>query len=140
MFSHAGRILVSESNDPVSGQTFCRPLGGGIEFGETGAAAIAREALEEIGAEAKNIQYLGTLENIFNYGGMPCHEIVQVYDGELADRSMYRRDFVAGVESDGQPFRASWREPGAFGPDLPLFPVGLVELLRTTAPEVKVAP
>jgi ADP-ribose pyrophosphatase YjhB (NUDIX family) len=134
VFRHGGRVLVNEAHDPVKGLTFCRPLGGGIEFGETGAQAVVREIREEIGAEVAGIRYIGTLENIFMYLGRPGHEIVQVYDGELVDSALYEQAFIPGVESDGQSFRACWRELGSFGPALPLFPDGLVELLRSRWP------
>jgi ADP-ribose pyrophosphatase YjhB (NUDIX family) len=135
VFSHDGRILVNFSRDPVRELSFCRPLGGGIEFGETGADAIVREIREEIGAEVENVRYLGTLENIFTYLGEPGHEIVLVYDAKLPDQSLYQSAFVSGVESDGQPFTASWRKLDSFGVELPLFPEGLVELLRSKVHE-----
>ena len=50
LFSHNGGILVAEGIDAVKGETFYRPLGGGIEFGEYGADTVAREIREEIGA------------------------------------------------------------------------------------------
>lgn len=138
VFLHEGRILVNEAHDAVQGLSFCRPLGGGIEFGETGAEAVAREIREEIGAEVKDVRYVGTLENIFTYLGKPGHEIVQVYDARLVDASLYQRGFVHGAESDGQPFVARWRPLASFGTGLPLFPAGLVELLRSNAAEFAV--
>ncbi|MDB5857130.1 MAG: hypothetical protein JWQ76_819, partial [Ramlibacter sp.] len=43
-----------------------------------------------------------------------------------------QRPFLAGRESDGQPFQATWRELGSFGPALPLYPEGLAELLASS--------
>ena len=82
VFYRDRRILVNEAHDPLTGQTFYRPLGGGIEFGETSVKAIAREIREEIGAEVTQLRLLGTLESLFTFSGVAGHEIVQVYDGE----------------------------------------------------------
>ena len=72
------RLLVFEGRDPTKPETFYRPLGGGINFGEIGHEAVARELREEIGAEIENVRYIGMLENIFKFGGQPKHEIVLV--------------------------------------------------------------
>jgi 8-oxo-dGTP pyrophosphatase MutT (NUDIX family) len=130
LFRHAGRILVNEAHDPVKGLTFCRPLGGGIEFGETGAAAVQREILEELGAEIRGVRFLGALENLFTYLGEPGHEIVLVYDAEFVDASLYTRASLPGQESDGTPFTATWRELSAFSAALPLVPQGLEQFVQ----------
>jgi 8-oxo-dGTP pyrophosphatase MutT (NUDIX family) len=133
VFRREGRILVTEAHDPVKQQSFCRPLGGGIEFGETSAQAVAREVREEINAEVTNLRLVGTLENIFTYLGSPGHEIVQVYDGEFVEESLYGLTSIRGAESDGQEFQAVWRELQAFSAELPLVPQGLLQLLEATA-------
>lgn len=133
VFLNGDRILVTEALDPVQGLRFCRPLGGGIEFGETGVQTVVREIREEIGAEVADVRYLGTLENIFTYLGRPGHEIVRVYDASLVEASLYE-GVVPGAESDGRPFVASWRSLSSFGPGLPLVPEGLADLLRSIAP------
>lgn len=130
VFWHRGRILVNESHDPVRRLSFCRPLGGGIEFGETSAQAVAREIREEIRAEVTDLRRISTLENIFTHRGVACHEIVQVYDGAFIDPAFYRMDAIGGEESDGQPFQAVWRGLDSFSPERPLFPHGLVELIQ----------
>jgi 8-oxo-dGTP pyrophosphatase MutT (NUDIX family) len=130
VFLYRGRVLVTEAYDPVDGQTFCRPLGGGIQFGETSAQALQREIREEIGAEIHNLRLLGTLENIFTYLGAPGHEIVQVFDADFADKSLYAQDGIPGGESDGKPFKAVWRDLSCFSARYPLYPNGLLEMIR----------
>ncbi len=131
VFQRDGRILVTEADDSIKRQTFYRPLGGGIDFGETSSDAVIREVREEINAEVANLRYLGTLENIFTYNGVPGHEIVQVYDGQLTEESLYTVQSVPGVESDGKPFGAIWKALDTFSAERPLYPHGLLDLLRS---------
>lgn len=132
VFHHDGRILAAEYREPVSERPFYRPLGGSIEFGETSAETIQREMREELGAEVTDLRYLGALENVFTYNGQTGHEIVMVYDGAFADRSLYERPALDGLEDNGAPFRAVWlsldgcRLPGA----PPVYPTGLLGLLE----------
>jgi len=127
------RILVNEAQDPHDGRRFCRPLGGGVEFGETGLAAIRREIREELGAELTDVQSLGTLESLFSYAGRPGHELVLVYSARFADERLYGHAELAGQESDGQAFVASWRSLDSFADDCRLVPEGLLALLATSA-------
>lgn len=132
VFSNGDRIFVSEGYDEIKREVFYRPLGGRIEFGEYGQETIVREIREEIGEAITNVRYLGTLENIFVFNGERGHEIVRVYDGEFADRSMYAREVVYGHEAEENPsaFKAMWRSLDFFrSGSAPLYPDGLLELL-----------
>ena len=135
VFSRNGSILVAEGVDAVKGETFYRPLGGTIEFGERSSDTVVREIGEELGAEVKpeSLRFIGTLENIFVYNGLPGHEIVLVYDGELSDPGLYERGVLHAQEDDGVPFRALWKPLVEFGPGAPLYPEGLKVLLAGAA-------
>jgi 8-oxo-dGTP pyrophosphatase MutT (NUDIX family) len=125
-------LLVSEGHDDVKEETFYRPLGGGIEFGEPAEVALRREFQEELAAELTNVVLLGVVENIFTVFGRPGHEIVFVFDAELTDRSWYERDDLGTVLDEGSP--VTWRPLRDFtGGDLILYPDGLVELLASSA-------
>jgi len=130
-FSHDNRILVAEGYDPVKQQTFYRPLGGGIEFGEHSEQTIHRELMEEIGVEVGELKYLGTLENIFVFNGTPGHEIVMVYDGVLKNSGLYEQAEVEGIEAEiDESFKAVWKGLDEFGEGKSiLYPNGLLELL-----------
>ncbi|KAF0109059.1 MAG: DNA mismatch repair protein MutT [Anaerolineaceae bacterium] len=124
------RILAAEGRDSKKGQTFYRPLGGTIEFGERGEDTVRREFREEIGADLLEVRYLGTLENIFTCEGLRGHEIVLVYDGRLSDRSLYQKDVIQGDEF-GMPFKAVWKRLDEFGRGRPpVYPDGLLELIQ----------
>ncbi|MEA2575545.1 MAG: hypothetical protein QOH93_2843 [Chloroflexia bacterium] len=131
VFSRDGCILVAEGVDALNGETFYRPLGGTVEFGEHTSDTVIREIREELGAEVKpeSLRFIGTLENIFVYNGLPGHEIVMLYDGELADRTLYEQGELNAQEDDGIPFRALWKPLVEFGHGAPLYPAGLRELL-----------
>jgi 8-oxo-dGTP pyrophosphatase MutT (NUDIX family) len=133
LFRRGERILVMEGYDPLKREQFFRPLGGGIEFGERGQETVQRELLEEIQAEAQDIHYLFTLENIFTFNGGRGHEIVLVYDGRLNDESLYEREVIEGPEYDPfrkAPMRALWMRVDEFGDGRAiLYPGGLLERL-----------
>lgn len=133
LFHHNGKILVSEERDPTKNETFYRPLGGGIEFGEHSTEALHREIMEEIGAEVKDLVYLGTLENIFTFDGEPGHEIVQVYDGALTDSGLYDQAVISGYEADvNLSMKVLWKSLDEFGPGKAiLYPDGLLDMLHT---------
>jgi len=133
IFSHDNKILVFEDCDPKKDETFYRPLGGGIKFGEYSFDTIHRELMEEIGAEVKDLVYLGTLENIFIFNGKPGHEIVQVYDGVLVEPGLYEQATIPGHEAAvNLPLNVMWKSLDEFGPGKSiLYPNGLLELLRT---------
>lgn len=124
------RILVWEDRDPESGAVVAVPLAGGVEFGETGAQAIARELREEIGATAGEIQFLGVLEDIFEWAGQRRHEVHLVYDVVLADEAVYRSVGVEVTEPDGRAYVARWRPLEEFRGDARLVPDGLLGLIE----------
>ena len=131
LFRHDNRILVSEGFDSVKQDYYYRPLGGGIEYGETSRAAVAREIREELGAEIENVRLLGVVENIFVYRGEQGHEIVFVFNAEFVDKSLYRLDEIDGYEQEADVrFKAKWYSLGEKGTgDGRLVPESLVELL-----------
>ncbi len=106
-----GKILVSESIDSVKHQSFCRCLGGGIEFCETSEMALKREYMEELGIpiEVKNL--IKVVENIFEYEGKKAHEIVFLYEIDIDDKD-YKEEYKA-VE-DGKDFVAKWVDISEF--------------------------
>jgi len=132
VFRHHDRILVAEGYDPIKKQTFYRPLGGGIEFGEKSEDTVRRELKEELNAEVGDVWYLGTLENIFVFNGTPGHEIVQVYDGVLTESGLYDQAVIVGKEAEiEESFNAMWISLDQFGEGKSiLYPTGLLELLR----------
>jgi ADP-ribose pyrophosphatase YjhB (NUDIX family) len=125
-----GRLLVWEDHDPATGEVVCVPLAGGIEFGETGAEAIARELQEEIGRAPAHVAFLGFFEDIFEWNGRRRHELWLVYDVELAGEGVAGLDEVVVQEDDGSSYVARWRPLDEFRGSARLVPDGLLELVQ----------
>ena len=136
LFRHENHILVSSHYDTVKQEWFCRPVGGGIEFGEQSRSAMRREIQEELGVPIDHLALLGVLESLFTYEGRPGHEIVFVYDATFVDRALYQQTTVHGWEQGiTMAFTATWKSveelrQGA----VRLVPDGLLDLLHKLAP------
>ena len=121
-------LLVFEYHDPTKDQTFYRPLGGGIDFGETAEAAVRRELREELDVELADVSRLGVLENIFHGFGRDGHEIAFIFDCRLTDQAVYERDLVGEILDDAGT-KVMWRSLSSFNAGSPLYPAGLADLL-----------
>ncbi|MCY3716096.1 MAG: NUDIX hydrolase [Chloroflexi bacterium] len=136
IFRRGEKILVARGYDKSSGETFCRPIGGKIEFGEPARQTVIREVMEELGAQVTDTRYLGALENIFVYEGKPGHEIMLIFDGRFQDESLNRDDVLLIGKDDGEVlYEASWQHLDDFrtGELPPLYPTGLLELIDSCA-------
>lgn len=132
LFRRGDKILVARGYDAVKDQTFYRPIGGGINFGERGADAVRREVREELDAEVVDVVYLGAFENIFAYEGKPGHEIILIYDGRFTDPKLNEDDTLLEGEDDEELlYEASWKPLDFFRAEdaPPLYPAGLLNLL-----------
>jgi 8-oxo-dGTP pyrophosphatase MutT (NUDIX family) len=129
IFRNEKKILVTQAFDPIKNQTFYRPVGGGIEFGEKSEDTIHREIMEELKQAVTDLHYLATLENIFVYNGETGHEIVQVYDGKFVNSKLYEQPELNGFEEGAGQFIAIWKNIGEFNLHSPLYPHGLQDML-----------
>jgi ADP-ribose pyrophosphatase YjhB (NUDIX family) len=129
VFWRGDEILAMEGYDPLKCETFYRPLGGAVEFGERVTDALRREMREELGAEIKDVRLLRVMENLFVFNGAPGHEIVWMHAAALVDPSFYARDEIV-IDENGTPGRAVWKSLRDFHHGAaPLYPDGLLELL-----------
>jgi ADP-ribose pyrophosphatase YjhB (NUDIX family) len=129
---NGSELLVMHGYDAVKPEFFYRFLGGGIELGETGDAALHREIREELQQEIRIIRRVGFFENIFVYAGKPHHEIMQIFLAEFIDPAVYQQENFEVTENyEGQtnPI-ASWMAISEFrnGGKI-LYPVGVLEAL-----------
>lgn len=132
-FLRDNRILVFEGFDAVKGTHFYRPLGGGVDPGETSEAAVIREIREESGQAITDLRLLGVLESIFTVGERAGHEIVFVYDGRFCDESVYEQAAFMAYEDNGEILRAVWRELTSFNEQHRLVPEKLLSLLQAAS-------
>lgn len=126
-----GALLVQEGHDPVKGESFYRPLGGGIEFCERGEQTLAREFSEELGEQIHVATQIGIFENIFKYHGKPEHEIILMFEANFANDEPYRQRELRIVEDGKAQARAVWRTLEQIRQEgRPLYPDGLMPRLE----------
>ena len=120
------RYYLPKAYDPNKDEYFFRPIGGGIEFGETSVQAIEREVLEEIQQQIAQPKLICVLENLFSFDGQQGHEIVFVYDAEFVDSALYKEAEIQGYETNGFTYIAQWlsREQIEFSQS-PVYPKGI---------------
>ena len=128
----AGKILVFDVHDERGALKGVRPLGGGVEFGETSRAAVAREFQEELQVAVTVLSGPLVLENLFVDRGEPRHEILFLYDVAFPTGAFEGEEEIRFLESDGAPCVARWRAPEDLdAPGAPaLYPAGLKAALR----------
>jgi ADP-ribose pyrophosphatase YjhB (NUDIX family) len=122
-----GAMLVSR-HPGAPEASFHRPLGGHVEFGEHALATAHRELAEEINQRLTGVRLLGVLENIFEWAGIPSHEIVFIFAAAFADPGAYEIAEQPILDEAGDPARVIWRPAGAVTP--PLYPNGLATLIE----------
>ena len=125
-------LLVQHGLDPANGETFFRPPGGAIEFGERAAEALRREFREEFNAELSEPQLVTVVENLFEYDAQQHHEVVFIFEAQFTDHRLYERSEFTIQESNLRA-TASWKslEEIASGAG-PLYPDGLMAVLKLT--------
>ena len=130
LIEHNGKVFVGEGFDEVKNETFYRPLGGGVEFGELAKDTVVREFQEEMETEIEVGSYLTTFENLFTFSGTPGHEIVLLFSATFKDESIYQKDNIKCKE-EGTEFIAKWVNKSDFiNATKILYPVGLTGYLK----------
>ena len=86
-------VLLSFAIDPATGRRYGRFLGGGVEPGERARDAVVREWREELEVELTGVEQRGVVENTFTHDGEVFREVIVVFDAQLADDTLYAREF-----------------------------------------------
>ncbi len=121
-------VLVEKGYDSIKKETFYRFLGGGIEFQETATTALKREFVEEIDCLIEVKGFVTFLENIFEYEGMPKHELVFVYEIQLSS-PFYDMDTFFKSEN-GEKTEVAWLPIASFKQkEWTIYPLGILDYL-----------
>ena len=111
---NGGEIFVSEDYDSVKRETYYRPIGGTVEFGENTIAALKREIFEETGKGIIIEKLFHVSENIFTYNGQKGHEIVFIYKGKFEDDEIINLNEYWITESNGERIKCLWIDKKLF--------------------------
>lgn len=124
------QILVEETYDKAVNKTFYRPVGGTVEYGENSKETIIREVKEELNAEIQEPKLKFVIENLFTYLDQIGHEVDFIYEADLVDNDLYKREVIEGIEGIN-PYKAVWKSINEFedNEQEKLVPDGLLDLL-----------
>lgn len=132
-----GEEVLVAAYDPDAVESFYRPIGGGVEFGESSREAVVREFQEELGLSVTPVEFLGTLENRFEFSGEAGHEIVLVHEVAFEDGRVADRDRYEGTDEGGVTYGARWATVDELvASEAPLYPDGVATVLRGDAHHV----
>jgi ADP-ribose pyrophosphatase YjhB (NUDIX family) len=124
------RLLVMRVFDDSGALKGVRPPGGAIEFGETAAAALAREFREEFGCEIAIEGPPAVLENLYEHHGAPGHEIVFAFPIRVVDDALAMAERFLLGEGNGVIVDAEWFDLARIrSGEVALFPAGLAASL-----------
>lgn len=123
-------VLVVRGHDRVKDETYFRPLGGTIEFGERAVDAVRRELREELGVGVTSSELLGVFENVFVVENRPGHEIDFVFDVSIRELDRLRSDAIVASEADGKAMTCMWMSLAEFRAGARLYPPGLLAVLE----------
>lgn len=129
-----GKLLacaVTEDDGTVKGW---RPLGGGVEFGESTEHALVREFHEELEADIRIVRRIGVFENIYTHHGATGHEYIFAFEIEFTSHGQGNADAFV-LEDEGSRNNARWVPLADFqsGTET-LLPEGLLPLIEGLAP------
>jgi len=118
------RLLVAEVRNDDGSVKGWRPLGGGVEFGETSEQTLRREFLEETGFAIEIAGPPTVIENLYEHEGHTGHEIIFVYEITTSDPKAVERDrFV--INENSQDVWVEWVAVERFAAGERLLPDGL---------------
>jgi len=94
-----GKLLVDKGYDSIKKETFYRPLGGGVDFGEKSEEALVREFMEETGKEIVITKFMATVENIFEYEGKRGHQVMFLHKCVFKNKNDHDLKEIPSVEN-----------------------------------------
>jgi hypothetical protein len=124
-------VLAAEVLDDTGRIKGARPLGGGVEFGETWQQALIREFQEELSVKIYICGKPLVMENIYTHEDISGHEVVFIANVEFPDGVFDGQDSIRFSEDNGVECIARWFDLADLDNGVvELYPAGLKTILQ----------
>jgi hypothetical protein len=107
-------MLLRRQAMQTPGDILFYPVGGALQVGEYSWDAVRRQVPSALGSSAKNLTFMGPNEFIGQQEGRLFHQIIFLFEAELANSDLYHRPQIKGQGPDQQPCLYTWHSPADF--------------------------
>lgn len=76
--------------------------GGRVKVGESSIKTLKREFIEEMKKDININDFIGLVENFFEYNEKKYHEIMFLFNAEFVDNDLYNVEKITGLEENGK--------------------------------------
>lgn len=112
--------------------TLFYPVGGTLRVGEYSWDAVRRHVQSALGTNAKNLTFMGPSEFIGQQADRLLHQIIFLFEAELAENDWYHQPQIVGRGPDRRPCHYTWHPLAVFRRNRHWhLPESLVDLLLT---------
>jgi len=108
IFRRNHELLLRKVHRPDGAGILFYPVGGALRVGEYSWDAVRRHVRAALGTTAQNLTFMGPSEFIGQQEAHLLHQIIFLFEAELAETDKYHAHQIEGLGPDRQPCVYGW--------------------------------